>query len=132
MAIWKHPAFLRTVLLADAVTCIASGLLMTLGAGIVASQTALPVVLLISAGLSLFPIAAFIAVVATRPSSWPVGVWVVIFGNIGWIAGSVLLLFSGLVAPNGLGHAFVLGQALAVAILVQLEIIGVRPIAASA
>jgi hypothetical protein len=59
-------------------------------------------------------------------------VWAVIVGNIGWVVGSVWLLFSGTIAPNGLGHVFVLTQALAVAILVQLEIMGVRRLATSA
>jgi hypothetical protein len=53
----------------------------------------------------------------------------VIFGNIGWVAGSLWLLFSGSVAPNDLGRAFILAQALGVAILAQLEIMGIRRLA---
>jgi len=132
MAIWNHPGFLRTVLLVDAATCVVMGLLMTGGSSIVAGVTQLPANLLASAGLSLFPIAAFIAFVATRTLTSPFGVWAVIVGNIGWVAGSLWLLFSGTIAPNGLGHAFVLAQAIAVAILVELEIMGVRRLAASA
>jgi hypothetical protein len=58
-------------------------------------------------------------------------VWAVIVGNVGWIAGSLWLLSGGNIAPNGLGHAFVLAQAFAVAILVQLEVMGVRRLAES-
>jgi hypothetical protein len=132
MAMWTHPKFRRTVLLADAATCVATGLLMTGGSSIVAGLTHLPANLLTSAGLSLFPIAAFIAFAATRTLTWPLGVWAVIVGNIGWVVGSVWLLFSGTIAPNGLGHVFVITQALAVAILVQLEIVGVRRLATTA
>src|SRR5262245_45812074 len=132
MAIWNRPGFLRSVLLVDAATCVATGLLMTAGSSIVADVTHLPADLLVSAGLSLFPIAAFIAFVATRALTSPFGVWAVIVGNVGWVLGSIWLLFSGTIAPNGLGDAFVLAQAFAVAILVQLEIMGVRRLAAPA
>jgi hypothetical protein len=132
MSIWAHARFLRTVLLVDAATCVATGLLMTGGSSVVAGLTLLPANMLISAGMSLFPIAAFIAFVATRALTWSMGVWAVIIGNIGWVVGSLWLLFSGPIAPNGLGHAFVLAQALAVAILVQLEIMGIRRLAISA
>jgi hypothetical protein len=119
MAIWTHPKFLRTVLLADAATCVATGLLMTGGSSIVAGLTHLPANLLTSAGLSLFPIAAFIAFAATRTLTWPLGVWAVIVGNIGWVVGSVWLLFSGTIAPNGLGHMFVLTRATRLAITAE-------------
>lgn len=122
----KHPNFLRTVLLADAATCVATGLLMSAGSGLLAGLTHIPAALLMSAGLSLFPIAAFIAFVALRPGTWPLGVWLVIVGNIGWVVGSLCLLVPGTIAPNTLGYAFLILQAIAVAILTELEIMGVR------
>lgn len=126
MTLANHPNFLRTVLLIDAATCVATGLLMTAGAGPVARLTQIPAGLLMTAGLSLFPIAAFIAFVATRVSSWPAGVWLAILGNAGWVLGSLWLLVSGTVAPNGLGIAFVVIQAIAVAALADLEWLGIR------
>jgi hypothetical protein len=42
MSITHSAKFLRTVLLIDAATCLATGLLMTLGADIVAGLTAIP------------------------------------------------------------------------------------------
>jgi hypothetical protein len=132
MSFTNRPGFLRTVLLVDAVTCVASGLLMSLGSTLVSGLTQLPAGLLMAAGSSLFPIAAFIAFVATRQPVWPAGVWLVILGNIGWAAGSVLLLAGGQVTLNGLGMAFVIAQAVVVAILAEFELIGLRRSGATA
>jgi hypothetical protein len=122
-----HPAkFLRAVLLIDAATCVATGLLMTLGADILARLTAVPAPLLLYAGLSLFPVAIFIALVGTRESLAPGAVWVVIIGNAAWVAGSALLLFGGMIAPNAFGYAFIGAQAAAVALLAELEYFGLR------
>ncbi|HJQ55521.1 MAG TPA: hypothetical protein VJ890_01355 [Vineibacter sp.] len=126
MSFFDRPEFLRTVLLVDAVTCVATGALMTLGAGLVSGLTQIPTGLLTSAGLSLFPIAAFIAFVATRQPPPRLGVWLVIAGNVGWVLGSILLMLGGFVTPNSLGYAFITGQAIAVAILAELEVTGVR------
>ena len=60
----------------------------------------LPPALLLYAGLALIPTAAFMALVATRPAVSPAGVWLIIAGNGLWAAASLLLLASGLVAPN--------------------------------
>jgi hypothetical protein len=99
---------------------------MTAGSGLLAGLTHLPAGLLTCAGFSLFPVAAFMAVVAMRPGTWPLGVWLVIFGNIGWVIGSLFLLVPGTIAPNGLGYAFLIIQAAAVVVLTELEIMGVR------
>jgi hypothetical protein len=122
----NQPGFLRTVLLADAATCVATGLLMTAGSGLLAGVTHLPAGLLMAAGLSLLPVAACIAFVATRPGTWPLGVWLVILGNIAWVVGSVYLLVPGTIGPNALGYAFVILQAVAVLVLTELEIVGLR------
>ena len=128
----NHDKFLRNVLLIDAVTCIATGLLMILATGLLANLTQLPPELLRTAGLSLFPIAAFIAFVATRAELSRAGVWLVILGNVGWVGASLGVLLGGAVSPNILGYAFVLAQALAVAVLAELEFTGVRKIGAAA
>ena len=105
---------------------------MSLGASALAAVTRLPETLLFNAGLSLFPIAAFIAFVATagRPSVGAVRV--VILGNVGWVVGSLLLLTAGGLAPNALGVAFVIVQAIAVAVLAELEAIGLKRMPAAA
>lgn len=123
--LFSHLLFLRRVLLLDAATCVATGLAMAAGAGTISQLTQLPAVLLSVAGASLFPIALFMALVATRRPVPPAGVWLVILGNAGWVIGSLALL-TGVVSFNALGAAFVLTQALAVAGLAVLETIGVR------
>jgi hypothetical protein len=124
-AMTSRPAnFLRNVLLVDAATCVASGVLMTLGSAPIAGLTAIPSALLLYAGLSLFPIAAFMAVTATRPVISRLAVWLIIDGNVLWVAGSLWIMVG--FAPNALGHAFIGAQALAVAILATLEVAGLR------
>ncbi len=126
MSIMHSPKFLRTVLLVDAATCVATGLLMAVGADMLAGLTAIPDPLLRYAGISLFPVAIFIALVGTRDSLSPPAVWVVIIGNALWVAGSALLLIGGMIAPNALGYVFVSAQAAAVAVLAELEYFGLR------
>lgn len=108
---------LRAILVFDAVTCVAMGAALLLGSAPIAALTALPPSLLLSAGLALLPIAAVIAFVARWPSAW--GVWMVVAGNLAWVGASLLLLAS--VAPNALGLAFVLAQAVVVAAFARLE-----------
>jgi hypothetical protein len=125
-----RPDFLRIVLFIDAAACLAMGLLMTAGSGLLSRMTEIPAGLLVSAGMSLFPIGVFIAFVATRAATWPGGVWLVIVGNLGWVVGSFWLLVGSQIAPNALGSAFVLFQAAAVAVFAALEFLGLRRITA--
>jgi hypothetical protein len=129
---FTSPHFLRRVLRLDALTCVASGLMMTLGADILAPLFGLPRALLMEAGLLLFPIAAFILFVASRDRLPPALVWMVVAGNVLWAANSFFLLVSGWVSPTAWGQAFVIGQALVVAVLAELEYFGLRrqPVAA--
>ena len=117
---------LRALLLVDAATCAAMGLALALGARPLAALTGLPDALLLYAGLALLPVAAFLALVALRPALQPAGGWLAVAGNAAWVAASLALLASGWVAPNGLGVAFVLVQALAVAGLTLLELAALR------
>jgi hypothetical protein len=123
--------FLRTVLALDAATCLTAGGLMTFGASLLSSATRIPESVLVPAGLSLFPLAAFIALVAYGRPPPRAGVLTVVFGNAAWVIGSVMLLVLGGFAPSALGIAFVLVQAAAVAMLAELELVGLwRPPAA--
>ena len=113
--------FLRTVLAVDAATCVAAGAVMSLGAAVVAGLTSIPAGLLNAAGLSLFPIAAFMAFVASRHRVHGGAVRLIVAGNVLWVIASVWLALAGPIAPNGLGVAFILVQAGAVAVLTWLE-----------
>ena len=107
--------FLRFALLGDAAASGATGLLLAAGAGALASLLGLPEGLLRVAGLALLPYAAFVAWAGTRNGGVPRNaVRAVVAINLLWVLDSVLLLAVGPVAPNGLGAAFVLAQALVV------------------
>lgn len=116
--------FLRRVLLVDAATCLATGALLVIDAAPLSSMLALPLELLRYSGFSLFPIAVFMALVATRATPPRAGVWLVIGGNVGWVLGSLLVM--ALFSPAPLGYAFVAAQAVAVALLAELEYVGLR------
>ncbi|MBV9791250.1 MAG: hypothetical protein JOZ51_23850 [Chloroflexi bacterium] len=124
MSLFRMSSFLRRVLLADALMSGAAGLLMLLGAGVLTQTLDLPATLLRSAGLILLSYAAFVVYVANR--SQRAMVWAVILINALWAIDSVVLLLSGWVAPNALGYAFVLVQAVAVAVFAELEYVGLR------
>jgi hypothetical protein len=126
MPVISHSAFLKTALRIDAVTCVAMGLLMTVGSGLISDFTRIPETLLMAAGLSLFPIAAFIGFVSSRELIRAPEVWIVIFGNIGWVMASLWLLAAGTIMPNSLGVAFVALQAAAVALLAAVEYAGLN------
>lgn len=124
--------FLRRVLYADVATCVATGLLMTLGAGLLEQFTGLPAGLLRYAGVSLFPFAALLVYLATRDHLSPPVVWAVIVLNALWTVDSLLLLLTGWVAPTEVGYAFVIAQALGVAMFAGLEYLGLRKAATAA
>jgi len=118
--------FLRRVLVADAVTCVATGLLLTLDAGALSGPLGLPAALLFGAGAVLFPIAAFIVAMLTRRAVAAAMIWLLIVGNVIWAVDSVVLLATPFVAPTPLGIAFVIAQAVAVAVIAAAERIGLR------
>ena len=122
----SNTTFLRRVLIADAAASAATGLLMLLAAGPLEQWLAIPAGLLRAAGASLIPFAALVAWLALRETVSRAGVWTLIALNVLWVVDSVALLFTGWVQPAMLGYAFVLAQAAAVAVLAELEYVGLR------
>jgi hypothetical protein len=116
---------LRQALLADSVTSGACGLLMLIGAGLLA-HLGLPESLLRVAGGVLLPYAALVAWLGTRETVSRVAVWAVILGNVVWAADSLLLLSGHFVEPTRAGSVFVILQALAVGMYAALQLIGLR------
>lgn len=118
--------FLRRALVLDAVASGATGLLMIAGAGLAEGLLGLPAALLRGAGLVLVPYVAFVAYAGTRASISRPAVWAIVAANALWAVASALLLVSGWVAPTALGYAFVIGQAVVVLLLGELQYIGLR------
>lgn len=112
---------LQPLLAFDAATCAAMGALLLVAADPIAALTHIPAPLLFWAGAVLLPIAAFMAVFSR---AMPVPRWaatLVVAGNVAWVLTSIALPAFGLVQPNALGWAFLLGQAAVVALLAKLE-----------
>ncbi|MPY87574.1 MAG: hypothetical protein GEU99_06615 [Luteitalea sp.] len=125
-------SFLRRALVADAGISGAAGLLMLFGADVLEGGLAVPAEILRYAGFSLLPFAALL-VYLTRRERLPRGVVQAVIGlNALWVVGSVLLLLSGWIAPNGLGYAFILVQAVAVAGFTEMQYVALRRVAATA
>lgn len=118
--------FLRRVLFADAATCLATGLLMTFGSGLLEQFLGLPTALLRYAGIPLMPFAALLIYMATRERLSHFTVWAVIVLNALWTVDSFILLLTGWVAPTELGYTFVVAQALGVAVFAGLEYFGLK------
>jgi hypothetical protein len=123
--------FLRRTLVLDAAISGATGLLMILGAPIFAELFALPAELARYAGFSLIPFAALLIYLTRRERLPQSGVRLVIGLNALWVAGSVLLLLSGWIAPSAFGYAFVIIQAIAVAGLMEMQYVALRRAAAA-
>ena len=124
--------FLRRALVLDAVASGATALLVIAAAGHIDGLLGLPAALLRGAGLVLVPYVAFVVFVATRARIEPAAVWVIIASNALWALASFAVLLSGRLAPTGLGIAFVAAQAIIVALLGELQYVGLRRPAAQA
>lgn len=108
------------VLLFDAATCALMGAALLALAAPLATLLGLPPGLLRWAGLLLLPCAALMAVAARQ---WPPAtalVGLIVAGNLAWAVASIVVAFA-VESINGLGRAFVIGQALAVLGLATLE-----------
>ena len=126
-SLWNQPVLsLRNVLVLDAIASGATGLLAIVVSGLLERLLELPAALLLGAGLVLVPYVLFVIYTATRPAIPRAAVWTIVGANVMWAIASVLLLLSGWVAPNALGVAFVLVQAGVVALLGQLQYMGLR------
>ena len=116
---------LRRLLALDGITCLLMGLVLVLAANYLSQLLALPVSLLFYAGILLFPCAALILAIASRP--WPPAalVWIVIAGNALWVIASLLVALV-LFEPNLLGMSFVLLQTAVVVVLIVYEFRGLK------
>jgi hypothetical protein len=122
----QSSTFLRRVLSIDALSSGAMSIALLAFAGPLADLLQLPVELISEAGMVLVPFALFVGYLASRAQVARAAVWALIAMNVVWVVDSVLLLLTGWVEPNVLGYLFVGGQAAFVAVLVDLEYVGLR------
>jgi hypothetical protein len=119
-------SYLKKVLVADAVISGAAAIGMAAGSSIMSGLLGLPSELLLGAGLVLVPWVVALVVIARRDSV-PAGViTAVIATNFAWAAASLVVAFGPMFAPTTLGKVFVVAQAATVALLAELQIIGLR------
>jgi hypothetical protein len=119
-------SLLRLALMADAAASGVMGVLLAAAADSLAAWFGLPLALLREVGLLLIPYAGLLIYLASRQATPRLPAQLVVAGNVLWVIGSVALLMSGLVAPTTLGTAFVIAQALIVAILAELQVMGLK------
>jgi hypothetical protein len=128
----RASSLLRRVLIVDALTSGAMGVAMFALADMFASLLQLPVDLVREAGIILLPFAAFVGFVASRREPARLAVWAIIALNVVWVVDSIVLLFTGWVAPNALGYIFVVAQAVVVLVFADFEYMGLKRSAAVA
>jgi hypothetical protein len=125
MSIFASPRFLRSVLWADAASGAATALLQLTAANALAALLGLSSGLLVASGLALV---VYVAGAAYLASCNPVPrgpVWALIIGNWAWVAGCVALLMTG-AAGTAPGQAYLAVQAIAVAVLAELQWMSLR------
>ena len=119
-------SLLRLALLVDAVASGGMGVLLAAAADPLAAWFGLPVALLREVGLLLIPYAGLLVYLANKQTTPRLPAQIIVAGNVLWVIGSAALLMSGLVAPTALGKAFVIAQALIVAVLAELQLLGLK------
>jgi hypothetical protein len=117
---------LRGALQLDAAASGVMGLLCLGGGSILQPLLGLPYPLLSVAGIICVGWGIFLGVLGLRQKLGQLIIWGVIALNAVWVIASLGLLIPGWVEPTGLGYAFVIAQAVAVAIFTQLQFIGLK------
>jgi len=114
--------FLKTALRVDAAVSGATALLMVAGAGLLGPFLGLSVPLLFWAGVALLPFAALLIAVARRERASGAVLFDIVLLNTAWVIASFAILVAGVVEPNMTGVAFIVAQALAVALFALLQV----------
>lgn len=118
--------FLRRVLLLDASTCLITGMVMLTASGTVERLLAIPAPLSRVLAVVLLIFGGLVAWVGTRRHLMRSAVWAIVTLNALWAVESLLTLAFGWLDPNALGRAFIIVQAVAVAVIAELQFIGLR------
>lgn len=124
------PTLLRKVLWADALSGAATGALQLALPGALAAWLGLPEALLVSSGLAIFAFVALAGYLATRADVPRTLLTLLVVGNWSWVVGCVALALSGVLTLTALGVGYLLVQAAAVAVLAELQWMGLRQVKA--
>lgn len=119
-------SFLRRALIVDAAASGATASLLVLAGGALAGALALPEGLLRSVGAVLVPFVILVGYAARRDVPSTAAVRAIIALNIAWVVASLWLVSASALRPNALGVAFIVGQAIAVAVLAAAQYIGLQ------
>jgi hypothetical protein len=118
--------FLRRVLLLDASTCLITGMVMLTASGTLERLLAIPAPLSRVLAVVLLIFGGLVGWVGTRRHLMRSAVWAIVTLNALWAVESLLTLAFGWLDPNALGRAFIIVQAVAVAVIAELQFIGLR------
>lgn len=118
--------FLRRAIQGDAIITGAMAALLVAAAGVLGPMLNLPEAFLREVGIFLIVYAGLVGYLGTRELMPKAAVWLVIIANAVWTINSIALLFTGWVSPNMLGQAFVAAQAVSVAIIAELQYVGLK------
>jgi hypothetical protein len=118
--------FLQRVLWFDAATCLVTGTVFLTASSTVEQLFAIPAALARALAVVLLAFGAFVAWVGARRELIRPAVRAIVVVNALWALESVLALVFGWLQPNALGQWFVIAQALAVAVIAELQFIGLR------
>jgi hypothetical protein len=117
---------LRRALLTDATLAAISAFALVVAADPLGDLFSLPSAALRIAGVIFIPFAALAGWLGTRPRVHRTLVFVVIVLNALWAVDSVLILLTKWVETTPLGEMFVIGQALVIAVIAEVEFLGLR------
>jgi hypothetical protein len=118
--------FLRRAIVGDAIITGAMAVLLVAAAGLLGPLLNLPDSFLREVGIFLVVYAALVGFLGSRELMPKLFVVLVIGANALWAIDSIALLFTSWVQPNLLGQAFVVMQAVTVAVIAELQYIGLK------
>jgi hypothetical protein len=117
---------LRQSLKLDAAASGALGVLLAAGGAVLDELLGIPAEVLVPVGGFLVLYAASLWFLGTRARVSRPAAWVIVAGNLVWVAASVVAAVAGWWSPTALGVAVVLAQAAAVVVFAELQFAGLR------
>lgn len=118
--------FLRRVLVFDSVTCVMAAILILSVTATVEPLLAIPSTVFRRAAVVVLLFGAVVGYVATRDRLSGRAVRAIIALNALWVVASVMTLAFGWLTPNTPGQVFIIGQAVAVAVLAGLQAVALQ------